>query len=150
MDTLRRAHDQETVVWTNCLGSTRRYHTTLFSHESLLLCFLTKACKVQGKRPPSLFMYKNGSDWFVTQDHNWSPHAMQPFWRCQCNPRHLALDFIPKHLATRGTCSEGTAKRTAIVGKGLQLQRWLSKLCVRHFSNLADAINGTRPQRGEW
>ena len=53
MDTLRRAHDQETVVWTNCLGSTRRYHTTLFSHESLLLCFLTKACKVQGKRPPS-------------------------------------------------------------------------------------------------
>ena len=56
-------------------------------------------------------------------------------------------DFI---CATRGTCSEGTANMKAIVGKGLQLQRWLSKLCVRHFSNLADAINGTRPQRGEW
>ena len=97
-----------------------------------------------------LFMYKDGSDWFVTQDHNWSPHAMQPFWRCQCNPLHLELDFIPKHLATRGTCSEGTAKRKAIVGKGLQLQRWLSKLCVRHFSNLADANNGTRPQRDKW
>ena len=36
----------------------------------------------------SLFMYKDGSDWIVTQGHNWSPHAVEPFWRCHCDPRH--------------------------------------------------------------
>ena len=43
-------------------------------------------------------MYKNVSDWFVTQDHNWNPHAMEPFWRC-----HGAVQDLRNAYRTKRT-----------------------------------------------
>ena len=84
--------------------------------------------------PSSSEMPEQGSSSRSTDFHStWSSEEKvflkHPVTSCEMSCQEGTSSNVP--FSSGDTCSEGTAKRKAIVGKGIKLQRWLSKLCRR-------------------